>query len=117
MSDKTITEELKILHNKFVVVQIDMNSGNVTFVCHIVSTQTKTIKPLHKVVSDDTSFLTSRFNLEVNVDLKKLYRPFLWMGFNCLKAAKSLRGDSLLFTIHSSGVTGTLLIELVRIKG
>ena len=80
MSDKTITEKLKILHNKFVVVQIDMNSGNVTFVCHIISTQTKTIKPLHKVVSDDTSFLKSRFNLEVNVDLQKLYRPFYGWG-------------------------------------
>ena len=29
--------------------------------------------------------------------LKKLYGPFLWMGFNCLKAIEPLRGGSLLF--------------------
>ena len=28
----------------------------------------------------------------------KLYDPFLWMGFNCLKAVESLRGDSSLLT-------------------
>ena len=28
----------------------------------------------------------------------KLYGPFLWMGFNCLKAIEPLRGGSLLFT-------------------
>ena len=30
--------------------------------------------------------------------LLKLYGPLLWMGFNCLKAAEPLQGDSLLFT-------------------
>ena len=29
---------------------------------------------------------------------KKLYAPFLWMGFNCLKATEPLRGGTLLFT-------------------
>ena len=29
---------------------------------------------------------------------KKLYGPFLWMGFNCLKATEPLRGGTLLFT-------------------
>ena len=29
---------------------------------------------------------------------KKPYGPFLWMGFNCLKATEPLQGDSLLFT-------------------
>ena len=28
----------------------------------------------------------------------KLYGPFLRMGFNCVKIAEPLRGDSLLFT-------------------
>ena len=32
------------------------------------------------------------------MNLKKLYGPSLWMGFNCLKAIESLRGGSLLFT-------------------
>ena len=31
-------------------------------------------------------------------NLNKNYEPFLWMGFNCLKAAEPLWGDSLLFT-------------------
>ena len=29
---------------------------------------------------------------------EKLYGPFLWMGFNCLKATEPLRGGTLLFT-------------------
>ena len=32
----------------------------------------------------------------------KLYGPFLWMGFNCLKATQPLWGDSLLFTTKVS---------------
>ena len=32
---------------------------------------------------------------------KKLYGPFLWIGFNCLKATEPLWGDSLLFTAKS----------------
>ena len=32
--------------------------------------------------------------------LKKLYGPFLWVGFNCLKTIETVRGDSLFFTIH-----------------
>ena len=34
----------------------------------------------------------------VNFLKKKPYGPFLWMGFNCLKATEPLRGDNLLFT-------------------
>ena len=30
---------------------------------------------------------------------KKLYGPFLWMGFNCLKAIEPLQGGTLLFTL------------------
>ena len=39
------------------------------------------------------------------------------MGFNCLKATEPLRGECLLFTSKSSGVTGTHLIYLRRVKG
>ena len=48
---------------------------------------------------------------------KNFTAPFLWMGFNCLKATEPLRGDSLLFTIQFSGVPGTQLIDLGRMKG
>ena len=37
---------------------------------------------------------------------KKLYDPFLWMGFNCLKATEPLQGDSLLFIIQFSTLKG-----------
>ena len=37
-------------------------------------------------------------------------------GFNCLKAAESLRGDSLLYIIQFPGVPGTLLIDLGRMS-
>ena len=39
------------------------------------------------------------------------------MGFNYLKAAKPLQGDSLLFTTQSPGLSGTHLVALRRIKG
>ena len=32
---------------------------------------------------------------------KKLYGPFLWMEFNCLKTTEPLREDSLLFTTNN----------------
>ena len=45
------------------------------------------------------------------------YGPFLWMGFNCLKATEPLQGDSLLFTTQSPGVPGTHLINFDGMKG
>ena len=47
---------------------------------------------------------------------KKLYGPFLLMGFKGLKAAEPLQGDDLLFIIKSSGVPGTNLINLRWMK-
>ena len=44
-------------------------------------------------------------------------RPFLWMGFNCLKATQPLQEDTLLFTTQSPGVPGTHLIESGKMKG
>ena len=43
---------------------------------------------------------------------KKLYGPFLWIGFNCLKLIKPL-----LFTNKSPEIPGTYLINLGKIKG
>ena len=48
---------------------------------------------------------------------KKVYDPFLWMGFNYLKAAEPLRGDSLIFTNWSPGLPGTHLANLIRMEG
>ena len=56
----------------------------------------------------------SGFKLKI---LKKLFGPFLWMGFNCLKTTEPLRGDSLLFNTQSPGVLGTYLIDFGRMKG
>ena len=46
---------------------------------------------------------------------RKLYGPFFWMGFNCLKATEPLQGDSLLFTIHFPAVSGIQLIDLEKV--
>ena len=35
---------------------------------------------------------------KLNLKNFKLYGPFLWMRFNCLKAREPLRGGSLLYT-------------------
>ena len=49
--------------------------------------------------------------------LFKLYDPFLWMGFDCLKGTQPLQGDSLLFTTRCQGGPWTHLIDLGRMKG
>ena len=40
--------------------------------------------------------------------------PFLWIVFSCLKATKSLRGDSLLIIFKYPRDPGTHLMELGR---
>ena len=42
--------------------------------------------------------------------------PFFCVGFNYLKAAEPLRGESLLFTTKSLQIAGTHLIDLRRMK-
>ena len=48
---------------------------------------------------------------------KKNYDPFLWMGFNSLKATEPLQGDRLFFTIQFPRAPGTQLINLGKMKG
>ena len=48
---------------------------------------------------------------------KKICGPFLWVGFNCLKATEPIRGDSLVFTIKFTKIPGTYLINFRRMKG
>ena len=48
--------------------------------------------------------------------IKKLYDPFLWVGFNCLKATELLREDSLLFTIKFPESPGAHFIDLRKMK-
>ena len=48
---------------------------------------------------------------------KKLCGSFLWMRFNCLKAIEPSRGESLLFTTTSPGISVTYLINLETMKG
>ena len=45
-----------------------------------------------------------------------LWYPFLWMGFNWLKAREPLWGGNLLFMTKFPEIPGTHLIELRRIK-
>ena len=52
----------------------------------------------------------------ISCSKKKLYGPFLWMGFNCLKDTEPLWRKSLLFTTKSPGVLATHLIDLGRMK-
>ena len=47
---------------------------------------------------------------------KNLYGPFLWMGFNFLKATEPLRGGRLLFTTKFPERPDTHLIDLGRMN-
>ena len=64
-----------------------------------------------------TSLLSTQHTQKISaVFLKKLYGPFLWMGFNCLKAIEPLRGDGLLFLTTSQETPDTHLIDVGRMK-
>ena len=52
----------------------------------------------------------------IQAEKRKLYSPFLWIGFNCINAIEPLRGDNLLSTIKSRGSSGTHLIDIGRVK-
>ena len=60
------------------------------------------------------NFLILKSHTNKNI---KLYGPFIWMGFNCLKSTKPLWGDSLLLTTRSPGVHGTHTLDIRRMKG
>ena len=60
------------------------------------------------------SWGTSRISTQKK---QNFFTLFLWMGFNFLKASEPLRGDSLLFTSKSVGVSGTYLIYFRKMKG
>ena len=47
---------------------------------------------------------------------KKPYGPFLWMGFNCLKATANSRRQ-FTFTIQFPEIPGIHFIDLGRMKG
>ena len=51
-----------------------------------------------------------------NNNKKNFIAPFLWMGFNCLKAAEPLWDGSLLFITKFPEILGTQLINLGRMK-
>ena len=51
--------------------------------------------------------LVHSFTIVILFLKKNLYGPFLWMGFNCLKAIEPLRGGSLLFTTKFPEIPGT----------
>ena len=61
------------------------------------------------------TFSYNKYNFQKK-SIKKLYGPFLWMGFNCLKATELLRGGSLLFTTKFQEVPGMHFIDLRRMK-
>ena len=60
--------------------------------------------------------IASNVIISVN-NKKKLCGPLLWVGFNCLKTAEPLWGESLLFTTQFPEVPGTNLINLEKLKG
>ena len=87
LKDEIITEELKILHNKFFVIPNSKARGNVAFICqrHYAkvfinelglnnvnneTTYKKATKPLDKTVAENTSFLKRKFHLVVTEIIK-----------------------------------------------
>ena len=66
---------------------------------------------------ENRSYLAHHLTLFKYLLKNELRGLFLWIGFNCLKAAESLQGDSLLLTAKSPGIPGTHLIHHRKMKG
>ena len=66
---------------------------------------------------ENRSYLAHHLTLFKYLLKNELRGPFLWIGFNCLKAAESLQGDSLLSATKSPGIPGTHLIHHRKMKG
>ena len=66
---------------------------------------------------ENRSYLARHLTLFKYLLKNEFHGPFLWIGFNCLKAAESLQGESLLLTTRSRGILGTPLIHLGKMKG
>ena len=93
------------LFNKISLVTIDLD-----FSSH--SSRSALLVDLRDKVSSAQGFPHSWYTL-----LTLLHGPFLWMGFNCLKATEPLREGNLLFTNKFPEIPGTHLIDLERLKG
>ena len=61
-------------------------------------------------------FSPSDSSSETMKDKKKLYCPFLWMDFNCLKARATLRRQ-FTFSTRLLEIPGTHSVDLGRMKG
>ena len=60
--------------------------------------------PLRKSFPEELKTKQDQINKlteDLLVKNKRLYDPFLWIGFDCLKAAEPIVGDSLLLTTRS----------------
>ena len=69
------------------------------------------------VLREGERLVKSNLSHKLNIKKNKLYGPFLWIGFNCLKATEPLRGDRLLFNVQFPGILGIQLTNLRIMKG
>ena len=101
------TKTVRIYITHFVIV-VKMN-----FI-HMINVINKNIVWKRSIDWDKRHFF---LYVDQSLKKKKLYGPFLWMWFNCLKATEPLRGGSFLFTTKFPGIPGTHLIDIRRMKG
>ena len=113
MSKQTSTNNV-LLMKVNIVFKVNTNSPSAD---RRESTNLDTLSDFTKKIIFDfgNSYLASYLTIQVikkqkRCNLKKLYALFLWMGFNYLKDIEPLRGDNLLLTTNSFGVTDTSLI-------
>ena len=64
------------------------------------------------------NFLRTWSNFKkLSIHKKKLYGPFSWMEFSCVKAREPIRGGSLLYTTKFPEIPDTTFSDLRRMKG
>ena len=70
----------------------------------------------HKIKIGKWDFIIGNWNTgTLQRSGKKLYGPFLWVCYNCLKATEPPRGDSLLFTSQNSNVNCSAILGTLSV--
>ena len=87
----------------------EYRSGNYIYLVYTV--YGPEVQQLHQLWELMTGFLKHMENGNQRNVWKKIYGPFLWMGFNCLNATETLEGGSLLFTTKFPESPGDPLID------
>ena len=114
IKDAILLNWLITLNHPYLEISVPLIQWIVSFLPRPIKQHNYPLSP--HFVSNKNDYL-KQLTCKVLSISKKVYDPFLWMGFNCLKATEPLRGDSLLFITKFPKCYGTNFLDLERMTG